>query len=99
MAVNMGFGGTIRKTSDGELFAAGDTCRVFSLHIVSSTDTGGVVLLKSGGSSGDVEHKSIGTANSGFTDNIENGMQFTNGCFVDVDANVVSVDIQCIKEL
>ena len=99
MTTNMGMGGTIRRTASGELFAAGDNVRVFSVHIISVTDTSGIVLLKQGGASGTIKHKTTGQAGTGYTDNIDNGMLFTNGCYATLDDNVTSVEIQCIQEL
>ena len=102
MAVNMGFGGTVVKTADGYLFSAGDACRVYGMHIISGAGVGGggVVELLDGGSSGTSKIKETGTANSGFTPPLyENGMRFDTDCYVNVDANVESVSIQCIKEL
>ena len=100
MAVNMGFGGTIVKTADGYLFSASDACRVYGMHIISKAGGGGVVELLDGGSSGTSKAKETGTASSGFTPPLyENGMRFDTDCYVNVDANVESVSIQCIKEL
>ena len=99
MATNMGFGGTIRRTSNGELLSAGDIVRVFSVHIVSDTDATGKVQLREGGASGTVKYELTGQSGTGFTDNIDNGLLFTNGCYADLDANVTSVEIQCVKEL
>jgi len=98
MTTNMGFGGTVRRTTNGEILGAGDNVRVFSVHIISVTDTSGKILLREGGSSGTIKYELTGQAGTGFTDQIDNGLLFTNGCYADLDDNTTSVAIQCIKE-
>lgn len=98
MTTNMGMGGTVRRTASGELLSAGDNVRVFSVHIVSIADTSGKVLLREGGASGTIKYELTGQAGTGFTDNIDDGLLFTNGCYADLDVNTTSVAIQCIKE-
>lgn len=92
--------GTKLVTADGELFAAGDTIRVFNMHILSSGGGAAVVTLKNGGSGGTAWVTETGTTSTGKTfDYGVNGILFTNGCYVDVDANTTSVLISCRKDL
>lgn len=96
--MSLGIGGSITKTSDGELFSTGDACRVFSMHIISGS-SGGVVSLKDGGSSGTTRIQETGQAGTGKTFSYPGGKRFNSGCYVDLDSNVTSVDIETIKEL
>lgn len=92
--------GSILVTADGELIAAGNTIRVFNIHILSGGGGGAVVSLKNGGASGTVWITETGTTSTGKTfDYGINGLLFTNGCFVDVDANTTSVLLSCRKEI
>lgn len=100
MAINLGQSGTKLITADGELLGAGDRIRINTLHIICGAGGNGVVLLKSGGSGGTVWVSETGTASKGVTFSYgESGIVLPNGCYVDIDANVVSVAITCYKEI
>lgn len=74
-------------TADGELIAAGDTIRVFNVHILSSGTKSFVTSLLNGGAGGTVWIKETGTAGTGKTiDYGVNGKLFTNGCYVSTPA-------------
>ncbi len=87
-------------TQDGELFSAGDSVRIFNVHILSSGGGAAVVSFKNGGAGGVTWITETGTTSMGKTfDYGVNGHLFTNGCYVDVDTNTTSVLIACRKEL
>jgi len=91
--------GSVLRTSDGELIAAGVRVRVFNMHLISG-GTASVIALINGGSSGTTYIKETGTANTGKTfDYGTEGHLFPNGCYADVDANIVSVLVSCRKEI
>lgn len=70
-------------TTNGELTAAGDTIRVFNVHILSSGTKTFVTSLLNGGVGGDIYIKETGTVGTGKTiDYGINGKLFTNGCYV-----------------
>jgi hypothetical protein len=99
MGTELGLVGTVRKTADGELLSGGERIRVYAMHLVSGAGGNSVVSLKNGGAAGDIWITCTGTASTGITfDFGHKGFVFTNGCYVDVDANTNSVLVSCWKE-
>lgn len=93
-----GFAGTQNVTADALVGKAGLPTRVFAIHVISGTAS--VVALRNGQSvSGTVWIQETGTANTGKTFTYgEYGALFPNGCFVDVDANIVSCQVVFAQE-
>lgn len=100
MGINLGQCGSIYRTTSGEVIGAGDKVRVNSLHVISGGGGGAVIQLRNGGAGGTIWIKETGTTGTGASFNYgETGVLFTNGCYVDVDANTVSVLITAYKEV
>lgn len=100
MGTGLGLVGSKRVTADGELNSAGDRLRVYMVHVISGAGGGAVVSLRNGGAAGDIWVTVTGTASTGITfDFGHNGIVFSNGCYVDVDANTTSVVASYEKEI
>lgn len=91
--------GSVLVTADRELIEAGKPVRVFNINLISSGTTGGsTIALLNGGATGTIYIKETGTVSTGKTfDYGINGHLFPSGCYVDVDANIVSALISCMK--
>lgn len=95
-----GFTGVQLVTSDIALGTSGKPVRIFSMHLISG-GTASVVQLRAGTAvSGTIRIKETGTISTGKTFTYgKYGFLFETGCFVDVDANVVSVAIEYAEEI
>ena len=91
--------GTVYKTADGELLAAGDKIRVFNMNVNCGAGGNGVVELRDGGAAGNIYVVSTGTASTGVAFHFgDEGYLFLNGCYANVDANVNSIAVTLVKE-
>ena len=100
MGTGLGLAGSKRITASGELNAAGERLRVYMMNVLCGAGGNGVVSLKSGGVAGDIWIQQVGTASQGVTfDYTDKGVVLPNGCYVTIDANVVSVVITYEKEI
>ena len=96
----MGNSGTVYKTADGELLAAGDKIRVFNINVNSGAGGNGVVELRNGGAAGDIYVVVTGTASTGVSFEFgDQGYLFLNGCYANIDANVDSIAVTLVKEM
>lgn len=93
-----GFGGTQNVTADALIDEAGKATRIFAIHVISGTAS--VVALRTGEAvSGAIWIQETGTANTGKTFSYgQYGALFPNGCFCDVDANIVSCQVEFAQE-
>lgn len=67
---------------------------IYGIHILSGVGGAGVVLLKNGTATSDtVAIEETGTQATGKTITYPDGITFSSGCFVDIDANVTSAAI------
>ena len=90
----MGRGGSYRITADGVLILSGQPVYVYGMHIVSG-NTSGTVRLRGGTVVGDpIKVQETGVTLEGATFDYGQGHYFPDGCYVDVDANVTSVDVR-----
>lgn len=87
-----GTSGSQRVTSDLAVGVSGKPCRVFGVHILSGGGGGGVVQMRNGTTtSGTIYTQEAGTTSTGKYVNYGTyGILFPDGCFCDVDANVVA---------
>lgn len=96
--------GTINVTSTGQLLTYNNNtdgnigvdykCRIFNIHLISSSTAS--VLTISNGISGSVFIKVTGTISTGVTFDFGiNGVVFSSGAYITVDANIVSATIAC----
>lgn len=95
--------GTVNITANGYLVqrtnattgvVVNTTCRVFNIHLVSSSTAS--VLTISNGQSGSVYLKLTGTISTGATfDFGVHGVLFPSGAYATVDGNIVSATIVC----
>lgn len=83
-------------TSDIVLGTSGTPVAIYGMNILSSGGGAGVVKLRSGTAvGGTIIIQEVGTTSQGVSKNYGgNGIVFPSGCFVDVDANVVSVAVE-----
>lgn len=83
--------GTYRITADGVLGPSGKAVRVFSIVVLSGAG-GGAVVSVCNGTAATTEYDQInGTASKAVVREYREGMVFKDGCFIDLDANTVSV--------
>lgn len=92
------FGGTQNVTADTIIGEVGKATRIFAIHVISGTAS--VVALRSGETvSGTIWIQETGTANTGKTFSYgQYGALFPSGCFCDVDANIVSCQVEFAQE-
>lgn len=85
-------GSQLVGTADAAIGSSGKATRVFNIHIISG-GTAAIVSLRNGTSASDTIYLTeTGTISTGKTiDYGTKGQLFSNGCFVDVDTNTVSV--------
>lgn len=80
-------------TEDGVLHSAGVPATVYGINITSDA-TAGVVTLRNGSVVGAAAVLVItGTASTSTYHDLGEGVTFPSGCFVDVDANALSVTV------
>lgn len=94
-----GFGGTQSVTADILVGKAGLPTRVFAIHLISG-GTASVVALRNGQTvSGTIWIQQTGTISTGKTFTFgQYGVLFPAGCFVDVDANISSCQVEFAQE-
>ena len=96
----MGFlpSGSVRITADGTIGTSGSSIRVYNVSWLSSTAAGILTLYNGTSASDDIYFKNIGTAEKVEKQNWTNGLLFSNGCYADLDSNVLSVIAEITKE-
>lgn len=92
-----GTSGDQRFTADGQVGVVGKPCRVYSATWLCDGTIRNLVL-KNGGTGGDVVVTAAGIASLSVTLNFEGGKLFPLGCFVDFTASTVSVNIEFTME-
>lgn len=94
MASSWDAGDQLVSTTDVALGVSGKPVRVYNISLLSG-GTASVIALRDGTSaSGTLRIQETGTISTGKTfDYGFHGHYFPNGCFVDVDANIVSAMI------
>lgn len=97
---HMGMPGTQNfTTTDLVLGKGGRPCRVYSASLLSG-GTASVVALRNGTSaSATVQVQLDGVISKSTFWSDANGLLFTNGCFVDVDANTAALAISFTEEM
>lgn len=84
--------GSQNITADGAVGTSGASTRVYSIHIVSGGTAAIVSFYNNTSVTGTAFLKLTGTISTGATFTFGTyGAVFNSGCFVDVDANTVSV--------
>ena len=90
--------GTKRFTADGVVGPSGGNIRVYNATWLSGTTAGDLTLRQGTTTAGDIWVQETGLLSKTETINFEGGMLFTNGCYVDLDANTTAVVISFIAE-
>jgi len=90
--------GSKRFTADGVVGPSGKNVRVYSATWLSGTTAGDLTLRQGTTTAGDIWVKDGGVISKTETWNSEGGMLFTDGCYVDLDANSTAVVISFIAE-
>lgn len=80
--------GNTRLTADGAVGTSGNVIRVFTVHVVNSGGDS-ATILRNGTADTDTAFCQVdGVDGTGVTVSFNGGLKFTNGCFLDVGANI-----------
>ncbi len=93
-------GGPIRLTASGALIASGKRVRIFDAAVTSGA-IAGQVKLRHGALVTDTIFRTLdGEPNKTIADGNwpSNGVYFSNGCYVELDANATAVEVNCMVE-
>lgn len=94
-------GGLSRVTADGVLGTSGSPVRVFGMSIESGA-TGGVVVLRNGTAVTDnpvISAQGSANATSQVPDVPAEGIYFSAGLYVDIDANTTAANVEWRQEV
>ena len=99
MGNQFGMSGTKYMVADGEILARDNRIRVFNINVNSGAGGGGIVEFRNGGAAGDIYLVTTGTVSTGVPFEYgDHGIVFTDGCYVNMDANVDSITVTYRKE-